>query len=138
MTQYSMGGAARYASVGIQASVDSATPHQLIQLLFDGFLARVKVAKHALARKDYALKGQSVSKAISILGGLKDGLDREKGGELASNLYDLYQYVEFRLMQANAANDEDGMDEVIRLISDISSAWAQIPEHLRASTAIGR
>ncbi|MFZ5467781.1 MAG: flagellar export chaperone FliS [Pseudomonadota bacterium] len=136
VSQYSTG-AARYASVGIQTRVEDASPHRLIQMLFEAFIERVIVAKHALDRNDTALKGTSLTKAIAIIGGLKEALDSEQGGELAGNLRDLYTYVELQLIKANASNDEAIMDECIRLIREIKSAWDQIPEHLRHGVKAG-
>ncbi len=129
-TQYAPG-AARYASVGLQTRIEDASPHRLIQMLFEGFLQRVNIAKYALERNDMALKGSSLSKAIAIIGGLKEALDSERGGELAANLHALYTYVELQLIKANANNDVAIMDECMRLISEIKSAWDQIPEPLR-------
>lgn len=121
-------GAGLYANVGLQSGVQDANPHRLIQMLMEGFIQRVNVAKHAMQRGDYALKGAQISKAIAILGGLKDGLEFEKGGELAANLNDLYTYMETRLFEASANNEVAYLDEVNGLMSQIKSAWDQIPE----------
>ncbi|MEW6764739.1 MAG: flagellar export chaperone FliS [Pseudomonadota bacterium] len=123
-------GANLYANVGLQSSVQDANPHRLIQMLMEGFIQRVNVASHAMQRGDYALKGVQISKAIAILGGLKDGLELEKGGELAANLNDLYGYMETRLFEASANNEVAYLDEVKALMSEIKGAWDQIPEIL--------
>lgn len=123
-------GANVYANVGLQSSVLDANPHRLIQMLMEGFLQSVNVASHAMQRGDYALKGAQISKAIAILGGLKDGLDEEKGGELAANLKDLYSYMEMRLFEASAKNEPAYLEEVKVLMSEIKEAWDQVPELL--------
>lgn len=126
-------GANLYANVGLQSSVQDANPHRLIQMLMEGFIERVNVASHAMQRGDHALKGVQISKAIAILGGLKDGLDLGKGGELAANLSELYAYMETRLFEASASNEVAYLDEVKALMLEIKGAWDQIPEILSQS-----
>jgi len=123
-------GAHVYANIGLQSSLQDATPHRLIQMLMEGFIERLKVARLAMERKDYALKGAQISKAIAILGGLKDGLNLQAGGELAANLNDLYDYMEARLFEASAKNEVAYLDEVKDLMSEIKEAWDQVPELL--------
>lgn len=123
-------GAEHYTNVGLQSSIHDADPHRLIQLLLEGLIQRVNVARLAMQRGDHALKGAQISKAIAILGGLKDGLDFEKGGELATNLDGLYGYMETRLFEANAKNELGYLDEVRSLASEIKDAWDQIPDRL--------
>ncbi|TQV65062.1 MAG: flagellar export chaperone FliS [Halothiobacillaceae bacterium] len=125
-------GAAQYANVGLHGSIQDATPHALIQMLIDGFIERVNVAKLAMKRGDIALKGHSITRAMTILGGLKDGLDVERGGELAQNLGDLYAYMEQRLFQASASNDDAALDEVLGLMHSIKVAWDAIPPSFHA------
>ncbi|MGB9577719.1 MAG: flagellar export chaperone FliS [Halothiobacillaceae bacterium] len=121
-------GASFYSNVGLQSSIHNASPHRLIQMLMDGFIERVNVARIAMERGDNALRGAQISKAIAILGGLKDGLDFEKGGELASNLSELYSYMELALFEASAKNDPERLEEVKRLMLEIKGAWDAIPE----------
>lgn len=84
-----------------------------------------------------AEKGAAISKAINIIdNGLKQGLDNEKGGELAHNLASLYDYMTQRLLYANLRNDEPAITEVIKLLTEISDAWRQIGPHYNASQDI--
>ena len=119
-----MNGINQYKSVG----VESASPHKLIQMLFDTYLLRIDQAIKAIEEKDMATKGVALSKALAILGGLEEGLDLEKGGELAENLQDLYQYVRLRLLVATDANDVEPLNEARELIFKIKDAWDKIPD----------
>lgn len=110
---------------GSVAEIEEANPHRLIQMLFEGCLQRIAVAKGAIQRKEVALKGESISKAISILGGLRSSLDLSQG-EIASNLDRLYDYMERRLLEANLNSDEAILDEVSGLLKDVKSAWDAI------------
>jgi len=119
-----MNGINQYKSVG----VESASPHKLIQMLFDTYLVRIDQAVTAIEQKDMAAKGVAISKALAILGGLEEGLDLEKGGELAENLQELYRYVRLRLLVATDTSDIAPLNEARELIFQIKDAWEQIPE----------
>ena len=83
-------GSKAYQQVSLETSVNQASPHQLIVLLFDGALNAIKLAKLYIEKGNIAGKGTAISKAINIIdNGLKSCLDMEKGGEIAANLDDL-------------------------------------------------
>ena len=105
----------------------SASPHQLIVMLFDGALSALLRARILMNQGDIAGKGLALSKAINIIdNGLKSGLDHQQGGEMADNLAALYDYMKRRLMQANLHNDEAAITEVVKLLENIADAWRQI------------
>lgn len=124
-------GANRYASIGLQSGIMDASPHRLVQMLMEGFMEKASIARHAMNRHDMATKGVNISKAIAILGGLKDGLNMD-AGELSTNLHELYSYMEKRLFEASAANDEGMIVEVIDLMKTLKDAWDKIPEQLQS------
>ncbi|MCY1521091.1 Flagellar secretion chaperone FliS [compost metagenome] len=116
----------QYQSVNVQAQVFETNPHRLIQMLMEGGLDRIAQAHGAMKRGQVAQKGELIGKAVAIIGGLRDGLDMQKGGELAGNLDRLYDYMTGRLLQANLKNDPDLLDEVAGLLREIKSAWDAI------------
>lgn len=118
--------AGQYHNIQSETYLDEATPHQLIQILMDGFLARVNAAKGALQQQDFEAKSLFISKAINILGGLSEALDYQKGGEIAENLGSLYHYMQERLLTASAENSVEMLDEVHGLMREIKSAWDAI------------
>lgn len=113
----------QYRQLGLEAEVNSANPHRLIQLLYAGAIDRLTVAQGAMERKDLSLKGEQISKAISIIGGLRASLDLEAPGELPANLDQLYEYMEVRLLQASTANNQELLAEVIELLKTLKSGW---------------
>ena len=124
-------GANSYAQIGLQSAAMSASPHQLITMLFDGAHTAITMAHHHMVNKEIAAKGKAISKAINIVdNGLKASLDAEAGGkagaELVGNLSALYDYIIQRLMYANLRNDPKLLDEADRLLNNISSAWREI------------
>lgn len=94
-------GANQYANIHNESGLTDASPHHLIQMLMDGFLARVNTAKGAMVRSDMELKSVYISRAMAIVGGLNEAIDLEKGGEIAANLNQLYSYINRRLLQAS-------------------------------------
>ncbi len=124
-------GASSYAAIGLQSGVMSASPHQLITMLFAGAKTAITMARHHMANKEIAAKGNAISKAINIIdNGLKASIDAEAGGAaeiaLATNVSALYDYINQRLMYANLRNDPALLDEADRLLDNISSAWREI------------
>lgn len=118
-----------YRQVGVQSGLESASPHRLIQMLFDGLLQNLNTAIGALQRGDIELKGQQIGRAVRILEeGLKGGLNRAQGGELAANLGSLYDYCVQRLTLANLRNDAAPIEEVLTLMSPVAKSWQEIGE----------
>lgn len=127
--------ASAYRRVAAETSVQTANPHQLVGLLFDALLQSIATARGALQRGDVAAKGVALVKAVRIIEeGLKSGLDKEEGGELAQNLEGLYGYCTMRLALANARNDEAVLAEVASLIGDIADAWKSMKNNEGATT----
>lgn len=116
----------QYQSVNTQAQAIEADPHRLIQMLMEGGLTRLAQARGAMEREQTALKGELVSKAIAIVGGLRQALNLEQGGELAVNLDNLYAYMTTRLMEANLKNDPAILEEVADLLREVKSGWDAI------------
>ncbi len=121
----------QYASVHTESIVEESTPHALIQMLMGGFLMQVNAAKGAISRGSYQDKSIHISRAISIVGGLIDGIDLENGGSIAENLTRLYEYINAKLFQASAENSLEILDEVADLMRSVKEAWDAIPEEHR-------
>jgi flagellar protein FliS len=120
-------GASAYGNVGLETGVVSASPHKLIVMLFDGALAAVAKALFAMKAGNIPAKGKSISQAMLIIdNGLRASLDKESGGEIATNLDALYQYMGDRLLQANLQNKTEMLDEVSTLLKDLRGAWVAI------------
>ncbi|WP_062065330.1 flagellar export chaperone FliS [Cellvibrio sp. OA-2007] len=119
-----------YASVKVHSSVETASPHRLIQMLFEGALERIAQAKGAMAQNQIARKGELIGKAVAIVGGLQGSLNDKEGGALAANLDGLYDYVIRRLSQANYENNPEYLDECGRLLGEIKTAWDAIGSHV--------
>lgn len=124
-------GAGAYARVGIESEAMSASPHQLIVMLFDGAKTAIAMARHHMASGDVQAKGNAITKAVNIVdNGLRASLDARaagpEGASLVANLGALYVYVVQRLLQANLRNDAAALDEAESLLDNVASAWREI------------
>ncbi|HSX87269.1 MAG TPA: flagellar export chaperone FliS [Pseudomonas sp.] len=118
----------QYQTVNTQAQAMEASPHRLIQMLMEGGLARLAQARGAMERDQTALKGELIGKAIGIIGGLREGLDLQQGGEVAANLDNLYEYMVARLLEANLKNEAAPLDEVAGLLRNVKTGWDAISQ----------
>ena len=116
-----------YRQVGNETGISGASPHKLVQMLFDGFVESVAQARGALRGRQIEAKGRAISRALAIIDeGLHAGLNLSAGGALAAELDQLYTYVALRLTHANLRNDESALDECVALMDPLRSAWTQI------------
>lgn len=123
----SMRGANAYARVGVESQVLSASPHQLIALLFEGLDKSIRAARLHMQAGNIAEKGAFISKAIEIVqGGLLAAVDVETGGEVAENLAGIYEFVSRLLAEANREDSLEKLDKVCEILEPISSAWKSV------------
>lgn len=119
-------GAKTYRRVNVSSSVDNASPHQLIKMMFDGALARLKRARGCVVHNDIAGRSDALDGALSIIGALQACLDHEQGGQLSAHLDSLYDYMQRRLFRAIVDNAVEPIDEVADLVLTLKQAWDAI------------
>lgn len=104
-----------YQQIGLETATTNATPHKLIELLFEGFADAVARARGALLGRQIEAKGRAIGHAARIVEeGLKAGLNQKDGGRIAADLDALYAYIGVRLTYANLHNDLEALDECAR------------------------
>lgn len=120
-----------YQQVGVETGVASATPHELVKMLFDGLVDAISQARAAMVAGDIDTKGRAIGKASRILEeGLKAALN-PAAGEIAANLSALYTYMIRRLMEGHLRNDVQALDECRGLIEPVRDAWNTIGAQVR-------
>lgn len=124
-----------YGAVKVVTGVATANNVELIQMLFDGFLDTLSLARGHIQHNAIEEKSRALSKAGRIVVGLQSALDFEKGGELAKNLNDLYAYVLRRLFLVNARNDLEILAEVHGLMREVAQAWQALPSLIKVKGA---
>jgi flagellar protein FliS len=120
-----------YKSVDLRATVETASPHKLISMLLEGALTSLAQAKGAIERKQIQDRTESLNKATDIIVGLKGSLDLEKGGEVAANLDELYNYMIRQVVKANRENSAETVQEVMDLILEVRQGWSNMPVELQ-------
>lgn len=116
------------AAVEMEQRSDDITPYEVIGLLLDGALERVSQAKTTLAKGNTEEAGQLMARVVDIVNGLRGSLDFERGGELATNLDGLYDYIVGRLCEAEAENGGEILTETDQLLAEVKSGWDGIAQ----------
>ena len=111
----------RYKAVKIQ----TASPAQIMIMLYDGAIRFSLQAKKKIEEKDYEAKGVFISKTQAIIDELMNSLDFTIAPELCTNLQQLYIYINERLTHANINLEASSMDEVIQLLNTLRDGWKQ-------------
>ena len=124
---------AAYRSTLAHGGVASADPHALVQMLLDAAADRMVAARGCIERGELAGKAKLLHSCVILIAELRGSLDLEKGGALARNLRDLYEYMTQRLLVANVRSDASGVTEVLSLLGEIRSAWVAIGPQVRTT-----
>jgi flagellar protein FliS len=122
------GRASAYRSVSAWSSVADQDPQRLVVVLYDCALERIAAARGCMENGCTGDKNELVHKALAIVAELRGSLDRVRGGEIAAHLDDLYDYMGRRLVQANAANQPEALEEVASLLRELRQGWAGIAD----------
>lgn len=105
---------------------ETASPHRLTLMLYNGAIQFTSKAKQAMEQKDISGTNSYVQKVQDIIYELMSSLNTKEGGELANNLKDLYLYMIDRLLEANIKKLTEPLDEVIGMLQELKSAWEEI------------
>jgi flagellar protein FliS len=110
----------------LAARVMSADPISLVRLLFDGLEDAIGAARRALHEGDIRSRSKAITKGVEILGELLASLNRESGGEISIHLEKVYEYMIWRLTEANIQQTEAPLAEVQRIAGSLADAWREI------------
>jgi flagellar protein FliS len=128
---------AAYQSVSAHGAVAGADPHRLVLMLLDGALERLAMARGCIERKDVGKKAQLLHQCTCIVAELRGSLNLAKGGALAQNLSELYEYMMRQLLKANVEGSAAGVHEVSSLLGEIRNAWVAIGPEVQQLAASG-
>ncbi|MBF0292207.1 MAG: flagellar export chaperone FliS [Nitrospinae bacterium] len=113
-------------SVYQATQVSTANKVQLVVLMYDGAIRFITEAKEKSAAGDVAGKGVAIGKAQRIIHELTNALDMRRGGEVATNLSQVYMRISRNLINANVNRKMEDLDESLESLRNLRGAWEQI------------
>ena len=107
------------------SSVLTATPEQLVVMLYDGAIRFLNQGAAAMRAGNREVELNRLRRAEDIIDELNVSLDMSQG-EIAQQLRSIYLFCKRHLLQARIERDADGVDTVVRFLSDLRESWQQI------------
>ena len=104
----------------------TAPKKKLLIMLYDGAIKNCKLAEMALESRNFEEVNTNLKKAQDIINEFMVTLNFETGGDIAKNLYQLYEYMNFKLVRANIDKNPEGIIEVKNYLQELRDTWAQI------------
>lgn len=109
-----------------EMDVNTAPPVHLIVMLYEAGIRSLEDARGCMERKDIAGRAKAVNKCSAIISELQSSLNIKEGGEIASSLNRLYDYMKSTLLRASVEQEPKLIAEVLGLLENLCSAWRQI------------
>jgi len=123
-----------YSTNYLNQQIASASPEQLLIMLYDGALRFLAQARMAMEQRKVEQRNHSINKARDIISELSATLDHEIGGRIADDLAALYDFMLRELNRANIKNDQQALDTVEHLMSELRDTWIQAIDIARHET----
>ena len=117
-----------YSNSEKKAVIEAEDSHAMVLLLFDELIKTARIFSENINTEtaDLNLRSEKMSKALTIIYALQSSLDFERGGEIAENLYRLYEYTREQILIDNKSNEAAGVLVAISSLEDIREAWVEI------------
>lgn len=115
-----------YKSIEIQSKINTASPHQLINLLFEGLLEKLHFAHESALRAETSSMNAAITSAIDIVAELHSSLSTQVESDLPYNLARLYEYIQRQLLRARISNSLQILEEITALVEPIADGWQAI------------
>ena len=115
----------------LKTRVLTASPGELVVMLYDALFQRIRHAKLCLEDKNWSKVGELLRSAQDILTELMASLRPEHAPELSRNLFELYAFSKRKLVEGFGAKDPAPLDDVIKVLQPLRDAWAEADRSLR-------
>ncbi|WP_448872796.1 flagellar export chaperone FliS [Desulfobulbus propionicus] len=117
-----------YVNQYLTNTVNSASPEQLMLMLYDGAIRFISLGIQAIENGLIDKRAYYINKTSAIVTEFAATLDHSMNPQLAEDLDALYNYMLNRMMEANLKNDPQLLIEVKKMLSDLRATWAQAIE----------
>lgn len=114
------------ASTYRENAVSTQNRGRLVVMLYDGAIKFMKLAVKELEANNFEAKGRYIGRAQDIIDELNAVLDMDAGGEIATNLRNLYNFMYRQLSEANTKRDPKMIREVIAIMEELNQGWKTI------------
>ncbi|MDC7221417.1 MAG: flagellar export chaperone FliS [Spirochaetales bacterium] len=124
-----------------ETSIKTASQGRLIVMLYEEAVRQMELAADLIKNEGKARfddVNKSITKAQAIISELMSSLDMQAGGEIASNLMNLYIYFNKTLLEGNMEKNADKILQVSRFMDDLRGAWATIENSVPTERAVPR
>ena len=117
-----------YKNADRDAVAESDNPHALIAVLFDELLRHMRlfVGEVEQGTVEKSVTSDHFSRSLTILYGLQSSLNFEQGGDIANNLFRLYEYARQQLLATMRTREIAGTLAAIEALENIRDAWREI------------
>ncbi len=118
-----------------QTNIMTADPKRLVLMCYEGAISNLKLAKEKFEAGEYEAKARAVQKFQDIVNELLCSLDFEKGGQIATNLSAIYDYMMRRVLRADVDGELSAFDEVLGMLEELKGAWEEISNNKKRGSA---
>lgn len=112
----------------LEMKVKTASPIQLVIMLYDKAIVCLNTAIELINKKSikFDVINNNIIRAQDIISELMLSLDFEQGGEIAQNLFSIYDYCMKQMIDGNIKKDSNLLTDVVKILSELRSAWAEL------------
>lgn len=113
----------------LKNQVMSASPNKLIEMLLEGAIKKIRMAKVAIESQKYSQANEQLIRAQDIVMELRYSINEEVESSIPGDLIALYDYMYNQLVTANIEHDVERLDEVQHLLTELLETWQQISDN---------
>lgn len=106
--------------------IETASQEKILLMLYDGCIKYTRQAKHAMLEEEYQDSHEKLIQAQDIVTELMSSLDMDVGGEVAQELYQLYDFCLHNLIQANVEKDSSRIEDVLAVLEELKETWDEV------------
>jgi flagellar protein FliS len=133
MSRGRFGASASYKNVSVASQIEGASPHKLVQMMYEELLKALEAMALAADRGDFVQRGQRQSKALAVLTALETSLDFDKGGEIARGLLAIYREARRLVVDGGRDGQAQSIEDARIMLSEIATAWDAIGQRGQGS-----
>ncbi len=111
-----------------EMQVNTADNKQLLLMLIQGAIKFLKQAQKSIQEENTEGAHNYIVRVQEIVIELMGSLDMEQGGEIASKLFALYEYMHYQLVIANRDKDPELLQEIEEMFREFLDTWSQVED----------